>query len=142
MKRLSCIALVLGLSACDVEASLGANDAGVDAVTTLDGSHAVDTGTIDGGLDSGPPDAQPPGDAGNDAAPTCAVPDAGACGQCQAAMCCAEYTACQAAPTCPCIVDCIFAGHGAAACATHCGAADHGESDALVACAQHQCVCP
>ena len=168
--RRAAIAVLL-LSACDVEASLGAHDAGgADAMSLLDGSHTPDTGHAvdafiaedagtdaavidDAGIDAahlvdaahavdGGIDAAHALDAGLDAhGAVCATPDAGACIQCQAAMCCAEYTACQAAPSCPCIVDCIFAGHTAAECAMHCGA-DHGESTALASCAQHACTCP
>jgi len=150
MTRLAAILLFLG--GCDVEVSLGSHDA---AILTDAGTDAATF--ADAGLDATPPndagvDSAQPADAGSDAAsaadigtesppPTCATPDAGVCVQCEATMCCAEYTACAAATTCPCIVDCVLHGHTAASCATHCGP-DHGESGPLVTCAQHSCTCP
>lgn len=151
------IALMLALAGCDVEASLGSHDAGIDALLALDahgvdGGHDSDAAVADAASDDAGLDAAHDLDASHgadgsidapvlDAPATCATPDAGTCIQCQAAMCCAEYTACQAVPTCPCIVDCVFAGHLVADCETHCGA-DHGESTALLSCAQHHCACP
>jgi hypothetical protein len=169
--RRALLAFVVLISACDVAVSLGDHDAGTDgglrdATPMLDAGHDAaarqDGGAIDAGslldandLDAGVPDAHVPDahvqDAGTDAAPadvgvdghvTCTTPDAGACVQCQAAMCCTEYLACTAAATCPCIVDCVLAGgHTVSECSVHCGA-DHGESTPLITCAQHHCACP
>jgi len=74
-----------------------------------------------------------------------AMPDAGACGQCQLEGCCDALIACQADAFCPCIADCVLTnGETVAACTTHCGGADHGEHAPLITCAQGHCAgsCP
>lgn len=169
--RSALLALVVLVSACDVEVSLGDHDASGadgslrDAMAMVDASHddaaPLDAGMPDANaLDAGAPDAHPidahvedvgadaglldaaPSDVGLDGHAMCATPDAGACVQCQAAMCCAEYLTCAGAATCPCIVDCVLAsGHTPSECSVHCGA-DHGESTPLITCAQHHCACP
>ena len=147
--------LAIGLSACDVEASLGAQDGGPDAVVAdasddastdvgadandagTDASDAgtdandIDTSIVDAAvIDVGPPDAG-----------ECAAPDASACRQCQAVTCCPVYVTCEHATNCRCIVDCVLSGGTSAGCTTHCGA-DHGESAPLITCAQNHCSCP
>ena len=153
--------LAIGLSACDVEASLGAQDGGPDAVAADANDDARDGAGHDAGHDAGDDVGSDSGnDAGNDANETdtsiadaavldgglrdageCAPPDASACLQCQAVACCPVYAPCEHATNCRCIVDCVLSGHTSDACTTHCGA-DHGESAPLITCAQNHCACP
>lgn len=168
--RSALVAVVVLVSACDVEVSLGDHDASGsdgalrDAMSIVDAGHddaapgdggSFDAGSLDANdLDASLPDSHvadahvedagtdAPSDVGLDGHAMCAMPDAGACVQCQAAMCCAEYLACTGAATCPCIVDCVLAGgHTVSECSVHCGP-DHGESTPLITCAQHHCTCP
>jgi hypothetical protein len=79
-------------------------------------------------------------DGGADAPACPALGDAGACAACAASICCADFTACAAAPHCPCIADCVLHGSLVADCETHCGASDVGGlAAALAACAHVSC---
>jgi hypothetical protein len=151
--------LAIGLSACDVEASLGAQDGGFDAfvadasgdandaASTDAGADANDAGTdaSDAGADANESDTSTVDAAVIDVGPPdageCAPPDASACLQCQAVVCCPVYAPCVHATNCRCIVDCVLSGGTSAGCTTHCGA-DHGESAPLITCAQNHCACP
>lgn len=120
MSRVGSAVLVLAIAGCVVEYDIGrAERVGTDSGT----SHGSESGAESSG--SGGPVCEP-------------EPDAGACGQCEAELCCAESLACAAEPICECLVPCLLAGHSPAACETDCGI-DHGESSDLLHCLTQSC---
>lgn len=125
MRRRLTIALAVLALACDVEASLGSHDAGIDSPLHTTSDAASDAASLDASTDAHPLACHAPA-------------DAGMCLECQAAMCCAAFDACSRAATCPCIVGCVLSSMPVADCMTHCGA-DHGEHAPLIACAQASC---